>query len=204
MKIMAGLLKPSSGKVIIDGHDIVSDALEAKRTLGYVPEEIYLLDSLTGRQHLEFTCDLWGVVDGREERIAELMEMFDLVEAQDKLIDSYSHGMKKKIAIACALVHSPKVLILDEPTSGLDPKGAGTLKRILKELSNRGASVLTSTHILEIAENMCTRVGIIHEGRLIAEGSMNDLLKSKSLEELFFELTGGPDVEKIISHIKEV
>jgi ABC-2 type transport system ATP-binding protein len=195
IQMMVGLLRPTTGTVLIDGHDIVRDPVAAKRCLGYVPDEPYLYEKLTGREYLEFTCGLFDIgIEERGRRIDELLEQFAIAGDQHQLIGSYSHGMRQKIALIAALVHMPSNLFLDEPTVGLDPGTARLLKDILAERARDGATVLFSTHILEIAENICDAVAIIHQGRVLATGSiaaLQDLSKqgNRRLEDIFIELT---------------
>jgi ABC-2 type transport system ATP-binding protein len=195
IQMMVGLLRPTTGTVLIDGHDIVQDPVAAKRCLGYVPDEPYLYEKLTGREYLEFTCGLFDIpVATRRTLIDDLLEMFSISGDQHQLIGSFSHGMRQKIALIAALVHSPSNLFLDEPTVGLDPGTARLLKDILAERARNGATVLFSTHILEIAENICDAVAIIHQGRAIATGSIPELrqmstLGNQRLEDIFIELT---------------
>ncbi len=202
IKMIAGLLQPSSGQVIVNGFDVQKQPLNAKASSGYVPDTPNLYPKLTGREFLRFVGDLFGLdktnIDRRTE---ELLRLFDLTQAADDTIDSYSHGMQQKTALASALVHDPKVLVLDEPTVGLDPKSARLIKDILRQLANRGAAVFLSTHILEIAERMCDRIGIINQGKLIAVGTMQELRNlgegETSLEDIFLNLTGGAEYAEI-------
>jgi ABC-2 type transport system ATP-binding protein len=202
IKMIVGLLQPSSGGVRVAGYDIQAQALQAKAASGYVPDEPNLYAKLTGRELLRFVGDLYGVERGQvERRIDELLRLFDLTEAGDDTIDSYSHGMQQKTAIASALVHDPKVLVLDEPTVGLDPKSARLIKDILRQMAERGAAIFLSTHILEIAERMCDRIGIIYQGKVIAMGTMEELRRNgaagSSLEDIFLGLTGGAEYAEI-------
>ena len=195
IQLMVGLLRPSSGTVLIDGHDIVEHPVVAKRCLGYVPDEPYLYEKLTGREYLEFTCGLFEIKGAtRSQRINHYLELFNISGDQHQLIGSYSHGMRQKIALIAALVHTPANLFLDEPTVGLDPGTARLLKDILAERAREGATVLFSTHILEIAENICDAVAIIHQGRMIATGTIAELRErsmqgNHRLEDIFIELT---------------
>ncbi|HET7009514.1 MAG TPA: ABC transporter ATP-binding protein, partial [Anaerolineales bacterium] len=195
IKAIVGLLKPTSGTVRVAGYDVQLQPIGAKAASGYVPDEPSLYPKLTGRELLRFVGDLFGVPGAQvERRVEELLRLFDLTQAADDTIDSYSHGMRQKTSLAAALVHDPKVLVLDEPTVGLDPKSARLIKDILRQLATRGAAVFLSTHILEIAERMCDRIGIIHQGRLVASGTMDELRavgKGESrLEDIFLSLTG--------------
>jgi ABC-2 type transport system ATP-binding protein len=202
IKMIVGLLQPTSGTVKVAGRDVQSQPMQAKAASGYVPDTPNLYPKLSGRELLRFVGDLYEMkrekIDGR---IEELLKLFDLVEAADDLIDSYSHGMKQKAALAAALIHDPKVLVLDEPTVGLDPKSARLIKDILRQLADRGAAVFLSTHILEIAERMCDRIGIINKGDLIAVGTMDELRPlgkgERSLEDIFLSLTGGAEEAEI-------
>jgi ABC-2 type transport system ATP-binding protein len=202
IKMIVGLLQPTSGTVFVDGYDIQAQPLPAKAASGYVPDEPNLYAKLTARELLRFVSDLYGV-DRQlaERRLTELLRLFDLTQAGDDPIDSYSHGMRQKTAMAAALVHDPRVLVLDEPTVGLDPKSARLTKDILRQTADRGRAVFLSTHILEIAERMCDRIGIIDRGRLIATGTMDELRSlgkgEGSLEDIFLSLTGGAEYAEL-------
>ena len=202
IKTIVGLLQPTSGTVKVAGYDVQAQPLLAKAACGYVPDEPNLYAKLSARELLRFVGDLYEMSRPQvERRIDELLRLFDLTEAGDDLIDSYSHGMRQKTAIAAALMHDPKVLVLDEPTVGLDPKSARLIKDILRQLADRGAAVFLSTHILEIAEHMCDRIGIINKGELIAVGTMSELRAlgkgETSLEDIFLTLTGGAEYAAI-------
>jgi len=207
IKLMTGLLKPTSGIVKIMGKDIQENPVEAKRAIGLIPEEPQIYDKLTGKEFLRFMGNLFGIDKKEiEKRIAELLKIFDLNEKGEELIQSYSHGMKQKIAIAGALIHSPEILFFDEPTVGLDPKSAKIIKDILKLRAKAGDCIFMSTHILEIAERLCDRVGIIQNGQLIAIGNMEELRelsveKKSNLEEIFLRLTGGDEDIDIIKSL---
>ncbi len=197
IRMMVGLMKPTSGRVLLDGKDITQEPEEAKSILGFIPDRPYLYEKLTGQEFLEFIADLHGLDSGdaRGKRIAELLEFFDLTGWSRELVESYSHGMRQRLVIAAAMIHRPKVLIVDEPLVGLDPKGARLVKRLFLDMAKAGVAIFMSTHILEIAEEMCHRIGIINDGRVIALGTLQELReKSQSagerLEDLFFKLTG--------------
>jgi ABC-2 type transport system ATP-binding protein len=208
IKIIVGLLQPSSGEVMVAGHDVQNQPLLAKAASGYVPDTPNLYAKLTGRELLRFVGELYGLHrDQVEHRLDELLRTFDLSDAANETIDSYSHGMQQKISLAAALLHDPRVLVLDEPTVGLDPKSARLIKDILRQMANRGAAVFLSTHILEIAERMCDRIGIINKGELIAVGTMDELrglgkAGSASLEDIFLSLTGGAEIAEITEILK--
>jgi ABC-2 type transport system ATP-binding protein len=208
IKMIVGLLQPSSGTVKVAGYDVQSQPLLAKASSGYVPDTPNLYAKLTGRELLRFVADLYDL-DRKQvtHRIDELLRMFDLTEAADDTLDSYSHGMQQKASLAAALMHDPKVLVLDEPTVGLDPKSARLIKDILRQIADRGSAVMLSTHILEIAERMCDRIGIINKGQLVAVGTMDELRAlgqtgAASLEDIFLSLTGGAEVAEIAEILK--
>lgn len=206
IKMIVGLLHPTSGSITVSDHDVVQRPVQAKAACGYVPDEPNLYAKLTGRELLRFVGDLYNLERIQtERRTEELLRLFGLAEAADDTTDSYSHGMRQKTSLAAALVHDPKVLILDEPTVGLDPKSARLIKDILRQMADRGAAVMLSTHILEIAQNMCDRIGIIDKGRLIAVGTMEELQSARgesSLEDIFLSLTGGVEYAEIAEVLK--
>jgi ABC-2 type transport system ATP-binding protein len=202
IKLIVGLLQPTSGTVKVAGYDVQLQPLQAKAANGYVPDTPNLYPKLSGRELLRFVGDLYTLDPHQiERRIDELLNLFDLYQVGDDPIDSYSHGMQQKTALAAALMHDPKVLVLDEPTVGLDPRSARMIKDILRQMANRGAAVFLSTHILEIAERMCDRIGIINKGELIAVGTMEELRSlgkgETSLEDIFLSLTGGAEYAEI-------
>ena len=196
IRMMVGLMKPTSGRVLLGGKDITREPEEAKSILGFIPDRPYLYEKLTGQEFLEFIADLHGLDSGdpRGKRIGELLELFDLTGWSRELVESYSHGMRQRLLIAAAMIHRPKVLIVDEPLVGLDPKGARLVKRLFHDMAKASVAIFMSTHILEIAEEMCHRIGIINDGRVIALGTLQELrVKSQSsggrLEDLFLKLT---------------
>jgi ABC-2 type transport system ATP-binding protein len=209
MRMLLGLLKPTMGTARINGFDIQENVVEAKRFIGYIPEEPTLPERLTGWEYINYVSDIWRVPRGpeRDEEIDELLTLLDIKDASDDLIETYSKGMSRKIGLVAALIHTPKILILDEVQAGIDPRGAATIKEILNGLRDRGTTILMSTHVLEIAERMCDRIGIINDGKLIAEGTMAELrLQAKgqqSLEDIFLDLTGGPDMQRIAAFLGE-
>lgn len=202
MKMIVGLLRPTRGQAFVAGYDVVQEPVAAKSVIGYVPEEPHLYAKLSGREFLRFVGDLYNMpADQVNRRADELLRLFGLDEAADSLIDSYSHGMRQKTAVAAALMHDPRVLVLDEPTSGLDPRSARLIKDILRQMAGRGTAVFLSTHIMEIAERMCDRIGIINAGQLVAVGTMEELRTMSagqaSLEDIFLSLTGGAEYAEI-------
>ncbi|MFQ6076925.1 MAG: ABC transporter ATP-binding protein [Candidatus Bathyarchaeia archaeon] len=206
IRMLSCLIQPTRGTARVGGHDILEEPMEVKRVVGLVPENPPLYDRLTGREYLEFVGRLHRVPEGeRGRRMDELLEAFRLGDVANQLIVSYSRGMKQKLAFSAALIHSPKVLLLDEPTAGVDVRSAKIMKDIIKGLSEEGATVFYSTHIMELAERICQRVGIINEGRLIAVGTLDEL-KSRfygtDLEDVLLKLTGGAEEQEIIEFLK--
>jgi len=194
IKVMAGLLRPTSGAVTVAGHDIVREPEAAKSRMAYVPDEPYLYDKLTGREFLHFVAELYGIGRAKADtRIAELSKLFDFAGYMDELCEGYSHGMSQRVVVGSALVHDPDVLLIDEPFVGLDPRSARHLKDSFRELTSRGATVFLSTHTLGIAQEMADRICIIHHGRTIALGTPDEIgAKERDLEDIFLELTEEP------------
>jgi ABC-2 type transport system ATP-binding protein len=208
IKLMVGLLQPTSGTAALCGHDVVSDALAARAVLGYVPDQAALYDRLSGREMLGFAGDLHRVPrDLQEQRIGPMLETFALADHGDELVQSYSRGMRQKLALCCALMHDPRVLFLDEPTVGLDPAGARQLKQVLRQLCDRGRTVFLSTHVLEVAEFLCDRVSIFQGGRILATDTPQGLRSGgdANLEASFLRLTGGgdEDVDGLLAVLEE-
>ncbi len=199
IKLMTGILRPDEGNVVIGGYNVAEDRLAAQQLIGYVPDNNDLYDRLTGMEYLNFMGDIYGVSSSkRKEHIEKYLNIFDLEDAAASQIRTYSKGMKQKIMVIGALIHNPPVWILDEPLGGLDPRAAHLLKEEMRSHCEKGNTVFFSTHVLEVAEKLCTRIGIIQKGSLRAEGTLEELRsgeKGTSLEELFLELTddGGED-----------
>jgi ABC-2 type transport system ATP-binding protein len=193
IKMMVGLLNPDEGNIAINGYDIQRCAIDAKRSLGYVPDNPDVYDRLTGQEYLNFIADVYRVpLAERKKRSEYYLDMFGLSEASQDLIKGYSHGMKQKIVLTGALIHNPPLWVLDEPMVGLDPKSAHLLKEEMRKHCDLGNTVFFSTHVLDVAEKICDRIGIINKGRLIAIGTMDELRKEEgagSLENIFLELT---------------
>ncbi len=202
IRLLVGLLRPDAGTIRIAGLDLAEEPLRARALMAYVPDTPYLYEKLTGREFIHFVAGLYNVAPERAtSRVNELLPLFDLADRADDLIQGYSHGMRQKTVLAAALVHDPEVLFLDEPTVGLDPRSARLMRDIFRQLAQRGVTIFLSTHILEVAERMCGRVGIIDDGRLIALGTVSELHQqadqSGTLEDIFLALTGGPAYAEI-------
>ncbi len=197
IKMMAGLLQPTSGSIIIGGYDVQQEPIKAKSICGFIPDRPYLYEKLTAVEFLQFISELFAMKNPKA-RIAELLDLFGLSEWAGELVENFSHGMKQRLVMASSLLHDPRVLVVDEPMVGLDPRGARLVKDLFRELAARGITVFMSTHTLEIVEQMCDRVAIINRGDIIAEGSVEDLGRMASmpdsrLESIFLRLTGGDE-----------
>jgi ABC-2 type transport system ATP-binding protein len=196
LRMIAGILRPTAGRVRIGGVDVTADPMKAKSILGYIPDRPFIYDKLTGAEFLRFVGGLYSQNEKDiEHRSRELLALFDLENWRDELVESYSHGMRQKLIISSAFVHKPDVLVVDEPMVGLDPKAARILKDLFREYVRRGHTIMMSTHTLEVAETMCDRIGIIQGGRIRALGTMDDLRAASvdgkaGLEDIFLRLTG--------------
>jgi ABC-2 type transport system ATP-binding protein len=189
LRSIAGILDFDKGEILVQGHNIKTDALEAKKVMAYIPDNPEVYESLKGIQYLDFIADVYGIEhDIRQQRIKKYAEMFEMQNVLNNPIGSYSHGMKQKIVIIGALVHHPQVMLLDEPFVGLDPKASYLLKEVFKELCTEGTAIFFSTHILEVAEKLCNKVAIIKQGKIVASGDTVSITKDQSLESLFLEL----------------
>lgn len=204
LRIIAGILRPTSGKASVGGFDVIEDPERAKSLLGYIPDRPFIYEKLTGGEFLRFVAGLYGQ-NGTEidHRIEELLGVWELTPWRDELLETYSHGMRQKLIISSALIHHPDVIVVDEPLVGLDPKAARLLKEIFRGFVSRGGTILMSTHTLEVAEALCDRIAIIQNGRIRAEGTMDDLRResesgSAGLEEIFLKLTGGAEVQELL------
>lgn len=204
IKMLTGLLAPTSGRVRVLGRDIAKEPLEVKRRIGVVPEDLNLFERLTGAEMLAFTARMYGLGKAEiAERSPELLDLMELRDEPKKLIVEYSHGMKKKLSLACALIHRPEILFLDEPFEGVDAIASRTLKDLLSRLTARGLTVFLTSHVLEIVERLCSDIAIIAQGKLLAAGSLDELRKGIrldgdgeqkgpiSLEEYFIHIVGG-------------
>ncbi|MBP3453049.1 MAG: ABC transporter ATP-binding protein [Clostridia bacterium] len=193
IRLMTGILAPTSGRVVIGGHDMAKDPIAAKRHIGFVPDAHELYDRLTGLEYLNFMADVYQVEPAkRKEHIEKYLNLFELEDAAGEQIRSYSRGMKQKLTIIGALIHNPPVWVLDEPMVGLDPKSSHVLKEEMRRHCDAGNTVFFSTHVLEVAEKLCDEIAIIDKGKVLARGTMEELRSGEtgsSLEELFLQLT---------------
>ncbi|MFO0948433.1 MAG: ABC transporter ATP-binding protein [Planctomycetota bacterium] len=193
IKMMTGLLRPTRGRVYIVGHDIATDSLDARRVISYVPDQPYLYEKLTGRDFLRFIREIHNLSNGALEYEEELIDTFGMREFVPDLIETYSHGMRQRLAFAGALIHKPKVLVVDEPMVGLDPKSMRIVKDLLRSITRQGTTVFMSTHTLAIAEEVADRIGIIHRGHLVCCGTQEELRRTsvdyRSLEDFFLAVT---------------
>ena len=197
LKMMAGILKPTRGRVVIDGMDLAINPVGVKRICGFIPDRPYLYEKLTGHEFLRFTGGLYGLDHAiLDTRIAELLELFELIHWSDELVESYSHGMKQRLVMCSSLLNDPKVIIVDEPMVGLDPKGARLVKDIFRNEAKKGKTLFVSTHSLDIAQEICSEIAIIQTGKIIATGSAEELKKQAgvdgNLENVVLKLTEGP------------
>ncbi|MCC6318886.1 MAG: ABC transporter ATP-binding protein [Gemmatimonadaceae bacterium] len=206
MRMVAGILRPTSGSIRICGIDLDRDPIAAKSRLGFIPDRPFIYEKLTGIEFLRFVAGLYAQEgDAIERRAAELLEVFDLTEWRDELVEAYSHGMRQKLIISSAFVHRPDVIVVDEPMVGLDPKAARTLKDLFREYTRRGHTIMMSTHTLEVAQAMCDRIAIIQRGHIRAAGTMDELRANaergdEGLEEIFLRLTGD-DVARELAEV---
>ncbi len=202
IKMLTGLLRPTSGQIRVFGLDLEKDSVEVKRKIGVVPEGLALFERLTGSQLLNFVGRMYGLDrTTASQRTGELLDFMGLTDSADKLVADYSHGMKKKTALAAAVIHRPEMLFLDEPFEGVDAIAATTLKGLLHRFIERGGTIFLTSHVLEVVERLCTHIGIIQNGRLVAGGSLNELRTGVTiagdnqspltLEEIFLEVVGG-------------
>ena len=191
IKSCCGLLDFDSGDIYVDGISIKDDPIECKKRIAYIPDNPDLYEFMSGIKYLNFVGDIYGVKkDERFEKVKKYADMFEITNDLAQPISSYSHGMKQKLAIISALIHSPKLLIMDEPFVGLDPKAAFLLKEEMKQLCEAGGAIFFSTHVLEVAEKICNKIAIIKGGKLIVSGDMEEVKGDESLESVFLELEG--------------
>ncbi len=209
IRMVAGVLRPSSGQVVVGGDDLAQAPERAKARVGYIPDRPYLYDKLSGGEFLRFVAGLWGHHGAEvEARADRLLELFQLAPWKNELIESYSHGMRQKILISSALIHQPELIVVDEPMVGLDPRSARLLKDLFRAFAAQGGTVFLSTHTLEVAEALCDRIAIIHRGEIIASGTMDELRSQAHaggahLEEIFLKVTGGEAMAEVVDGLRE-
>jgi ABC-2 type transport system ATP-binding protein len=190
IKMMTGILRPTEGKILLNGHDIVKEPIKAKSILGYVPDKAFLYEKLKGREFLKFIASIHGIEKSTAfKRIDDLLGIFGIKEIEDELIESYSQGMRQRLLFLSALVHNPQALIIDEPFVGLDPFGVMMIKDVIRRLSSAGVAIFLATHSLHIAEELCERVGLISKGLLISIKDKKEIVSEGGLQELFLKTT---------------
>jgi ABC-2 type transport system ATP-binding protein len=203
MRIIAGLLKPDGGRVVVNGHDLAVEPEAAKASLGYIPDRPFIYEKLTAGEFLRFHAGLYGMADGdAERRIGEMLEIFELERWRQELVESFSHGMKQRLVMSAAFLHRPRAVVVDEPMVGLDPRGARLIKDVFRRMSAHGVAILMSTHTLEVADEMCDVISIIQNARIVACGTVDELRRlagtaDEQLTSVFLKLTGGSGLQEI-------
>jgi ABC-2 type transport system ATP-binding protein len=210
MRMIAGLLKPTSGRILVNNHDLAREPEAAKGSLGFIPDRPFIYDKLTAGEFLTFHAGLYGLTpdasrpDGQVgSRVDEMLELFELTQWKNELIESFSHGMKQRLVMSSAFFHRPQAVAVDEPMVGLDPRGARLIKDVFRRMSERGVAILMSTHTLEVAQEMCHRVSIIQKGHIIAQGTVDEVKRiagsttDEHLTGVFLKLTGGSALQEI-------
>jgi ABC-2 type transport system ATP-binding protein len=203
IRIIAGLLKPTSGRVTVNGHDLATEPEAAKVSLGFIPDRPFIYEKLTAGEFLRFHAGLYGMNDGDiDTRIGEMLEIFELGKWRNELVESFSHGMKQRLVMGAAFLHRPKAVLVDEPMVGLDPRGARLIKDVFRRMAAHGVAILMSTHTLEVAEEMCDLISIILKGKIIAHGTVPELRAvagspNEELTPVFLKLTGGSGLQEI-------
>jgi ABC-2 type transport system ATP-binding protein len=203
IRMIAGLLKPTRGKVTINGHDLAAEPEAAKASLGFIPDRPFIYEKLTAREFLRFHGGLYGMEASEvEDRAAEVLDLFELARWQGELVESFSHGMKQRLVMCAAFLHRPRAVLVDEPMVGLDPRGARLIKDIFRYMSGKGVAILMSTHTLEVAQEMCDVISIILRGQIIARGTVDELRalaggEDEHLTPVFLKLTGGSGLQEI-------
>jgi ABC-2 type transport system ATP-binding protein len=203
IRMIAGLLKPTAGRILVNGHDLASEPEAAKASLGFIPDRPFIYEKLTASEFLRFHAGLYGINGGTvDDRIREMLDVFELARWRDELVEAFSHGMKQRLVMSAAFLHRPQAVLVDEPMVGLDPRGARLIKAVFRRMAARGVAILMSTHTLEVAEEMCDRISIILKGRIIASGTVDDLRRlagsaDEQLTPVFLKLTGGSALQEI-------
>jgi len=203
IRMIAGLLKPTAGRIVVNGHDLATDAEGAKASLGFIPDRPFIYEKLTAGEFLRFHAGLYGIDgNGVGGRVREMLEIFELGRWEHELVESFSHGMKQRLVMSAAFLHRPQAVLVDEPMVGLDPRGARLIKDVFRRMSERGVGILMSTHTLEVAQEMCDRISIILKGKIIARGTVAEIRAmgdghDDHLTSVFLKLTGGSGLQEI-------
>jgi ABC-2 type transport system ATP-binding protein len=203
IRMIAGLLKPSAGRILVNGHDLAAQPEAAKASLGFIPDRPFIYEKLTAGEFLKFHAGLYGMDGaGVVDRVREMLDLFELGRWENELVESFSHGMKQRLVMAAAFMHRPQAVLVDEPMVGLDPRGARLIKAVFQRMAERGVAILMSTHTLEVAQEMCHRISIILKGRIIARGTVDELRRlaggdDDQLTPVFLKLTGGSGLQEI-------
>jgi ABC-2 type transport system ATP-binding protein len=203
LRMIAGLLKPTAGRILVNAHDMATEPEAAKRSLGFIPDRPFIYEKLTAGEFLRFHGGLYGLDDDvAAARAREMLELFELERWEGELVESFSHGMKQRLVMSAAFLHRPTAVVVDEPMVGLDPRGARLIKGVFRKMSERGVAILMSTHTLEVAQEMCDRISIILKGRIIARGTVPELRamgdgQDDQLTAVFLKLTGGSELQEI-------
>jgi ABC-2 type transport system ATP-binding protein len=204
LRMIAGLLQPTAGSIVVNGHDMTGEPEAAKGSLGFIPDRPFIYDKLTAAEFLRFHAGLYGIGGDVDARVREMLDLFELRRWENELIESFSHGMKQRLVMSSAFMHRPRAVAVDEPMVGLDPRGARLIKDVFRRMSERGVAILMSTHTLEVAEEMCHRVSIILKGRIIAHGTVDEVRAQAGsgddhahLTSVFLKLTGGSGLQEL-------
>jgi len=203
LRMIAGLLKPTSGRILVNGHDLEEAPEEAKASLGFIPDRPFIYEKLTAGEFLLFHAGLYGIDgNGVGTRVKEMLDLFELGRWENELVESFSHGMKQRLVMSAAFLHRPRSIVVDEPMVGLDPRGARLIKEVFRTMAGRGVAILMSTHTLEVAQEMCDLISIILKGKIIARGTVDELRTMAGggdahLTEVFLKLTGGSALQEI-------
>jgi ABC-2 type transport system ATP-binding protein len=203
IRMIAGLLKPTSGRIVVNGYDLAANPEAAKASLGFIPDRPYIYEKLTAGEFLRFHAGLYGMNGGGvDHRVGEMLDLFELARWEDELVESFSHGMKQRLVMCSAFLHRPRAVLVDEPMVGLDPRGAKLIKGVFRRMSEHGVAILMSTHTLEVAQEMCDRISIILKGTIIARGTVDELRKlaggdHAELTPVFLKLTGGSALQEL-------
>jgi ABC-2 type transport system ATP-binding protein len=203
IRMIAGLLQPTAGRILVNGHDLATEPEAAKASLGFIPDRPFIYEKLTAGEFLRFHAGLYGIDgNGVTDRLREMLDLFELGRWENELVESFSHGMKQRLVMGAAFLHRPRAVLVDEPMVGLDPRGARLIKDVFRRMSERGVAILMSTHTLEVAQEMCDRISIILKGKIIAHGTVAELRTlagsdDEQLTPVFLKLTGGSGLQEI-------